>query len=168
MTEKKTGFESELEYNRRCAKEYSQICLDQKIINVPSIPYGKFEACDLLDLENKRLIHVKKSSRQSSVLSHFFKQGSNSARILKTFPEAQNALFSTVEEVASPEVAKQLKAIIANGFNDWKVEFHIVDSPRSDGEFRIPFFSRITLRDEVRMLRGMEFKVALRFIPVAI
>lgn len=165
---KKTGFESELEYNLRCAKQYSQICLDQKIISVPSIPYGKFEACDLLDLENKRLIHVKKSSRQSSVLSHFFKQGSNSARILKTFPEAQNALVSMVEKVVSLEIAEQLKAVIANGFSDWKVEFHIVDTPRSDGDFRIPFFSRISLRDEARMLRGMEFKVALRFIPVAV
>jgi uncharacterized protein (TIGR04141 family) len=81
---KKTGFESEFEYNKRCAAAYGQICLDQRILAVPAVQYGKFEACDLLDIGAKKLIHVKKSSRQSSVLSHFFKQGSNAARLLKT------------------------------------------------------------------------------------
>jgi len=79
----KVKFESELDYNRRCATSYGQVCLDQDLISVPEVAYGSFEACDLLDISGKRLIHVKKSSRQSSVLSHFFKQGGNSARILK-------------------------------------------------------------------------------------
>lgn len=89
---KKTGLESELDYNMRCATRYGQICLDQKILTVPLIPHGKFEACDLLDIAGKRLIHVKKSSRQSSVLSHFFKQGSNSAKILKNYPKSRRVL----------------------------------------------------------------------------
>jgi uncharacterized protein (TIGR04141 family) len=106
---KKIGFESELEYNKRCAVSYGQICLDQEILQVPSVPYGKFEACDLLDIGNKRLIHVKKSSRQSSVLSHFFKQGGNSARILKTYPEAREALIKKVRDVADKAAADALK-----------------------------------------------------------
>jgi uncharacterized protein (TIGR04141 family) len=106
---KKIGFESELEYNKRCAVSYGQICLDQEILQVPSVPYGKFEACDLLDIGNKRLIHVKKSSRQSSVLSHFFKQGGNSARILKIYPKARDALIKTVNEVAGNAAADALK-----------------------------------------------------------
>lgn len=162
---KKIGFESELEYNRRCAASYGQICLDQEIIQVPSIPYGKFEACDLLDIGNKRLIHVKKSSRQSSVLSHFFKQGSNSARILKTYPESREELIKKVHEVAGNATADALKTSLGDSLAGWAVEFHILDSPRPDGTFAIPFFSRITLRDEARTLKGMTFGVALRFVP---
>lgn len=161
---KKTGYESELAYNERCAKSYNQICLDQKILMVPSIPYGKFEACDLLDIENKKLIHVKKSSRQSSVLSHFFKQGSNSARILKLFPEARSEMIEKVRKTEGDAKANELKTAFGDAVNDWIVEFHIIDSPRADGSFTIPFFSRITLRDEARALKGMTFDVSVKFI----
>jgi len=162
---KKSGFETELEYNERCAAEYGQVCLDQKILTVPSIPYGKFEACDLLDISNKRLIHVKKSSRQSSVLSHFFKQGSNSEKILKNFPGARKKLVDEVRNLTDDKTADLLNSNLGDALAGWKIEFHIIDAPRSDGEFNIPFFSRITLRDEARTLKGMSFKVALKFIP---
>ena len=162
---KKTGFESELSYNQRCSAAYGQLCLDQEILLVPSVPYGKFEACDLLDIENKKLIHVKKSSRQSSVLSHFFKQGSNSARLLKTFPEAREVLVKKVEKLTNKTAAEKLKRALGDSLDGWTVEFHIVDAPRTDGSFTIPFFSRITLRDEVRLLKGMTFDVTLKFIP---
>lgn len=162
---KKTGFESELSYNERCAEEYDQVLLDQKILTVPATPYGKFEACDLLDIEGKRLIHVKKSSRQSSVLSHFFKQGSNSARILKTIPEARAAMVDKVRDLTDDPTADALEAAMDDAMTGWKVEFHIVDAPRNDGTFMIPFFSRITLRDESRTLKGMAYDVSLRFVP---
>nr|WP_320177810.1 TIGR04141 family sporadically distributed protein [Roseovarius pacificus] len=162
---KKTGFESELSYNERCAEEYDQVLLDQKILTVPATPYGKFEACDLLDIEGKRLIHVKKSSRQSSVLSHFFKQGSNSARILKTIPEARAAMVDKVRDLTDDPTADALEVAMDDAMTGWKVEFHIIDAPRNDGTFMIPFFSRITLRDESRTLKGMAYDVSLRFVP---
>lgn len=162
---KRMGFESELEYNKRCAVSYGQICLDQEILTVASIPYGKFESCDLIDVTGKRLIHVKKSSRQSSVLSHFFKQGSNSARILKTYPEARQVLLEKVRTLASSDVAEKLGESLGDTLSGWTVEFHIIDSPRPNGSFAIPFFSRITLREEARTLKGMTFGVTLRFIP---
>lgn len=163
---KKTGFESELEYNKRCADSYGQICLDQKILIVPPVPHGRFEACDLLDVEGKRLIHVKNSPRRSSVLSHFFKQGKNSARLLKLYPEARVAMVGKVRDLKGDGIASRLEASLGDSVSGWTVEFHIIDAPREDGKFNIPFFSRVTFRDEVRDLRGMEFKVALKFIPV--
>ena len=162
---KKSGYESELEFNQRTAAEFGQICLDQEIISVASIPYGRFEACDLLDVEKKKLIHVKKSSRQSSILSHFFKQGSNSAQILRLYPEAREALVARVKKVAGQDTAKNLAEAMGSNLNGWTIEFHIVDAPRPDGSFAIPFFSRITLRDEARALGGMEFGIGLLFIP---
>ena len=161
---KKTGFESELDYNKRCAEIYGQVCLDQKILTVPAIPYGKFEACDLLDIDNKRLIHVKKSSRQSSVLSHFFKQGSNSARILKTIPDARDVMIEKVRGLTDNATADKLKDSFGDTLAGWQVEFHIVDAPRTDGTHNIPFFSRITLRDESRAMKSMSFGVGLKFI----
>lgn len=162
---KKTGFESELDYNTRCARCYGQVLLDQEVLTVPAIPFGKFEACDLLDIDNKRLIHVKKSSRQSSVLSHFFKQGSNSARILKTIPEARDVMIEKVRGLTDDATADRLRDKFGETLAGWTVEFHIVDAPRDDGTHKIPFFSRITLRDEARTLKAMEFKVGLKFIP---
>jgi uncharacterized protein (TIGR04141 family) len=44
------------------------------------------------------------------------------------------------------------------------VEFVIADSPRADGDFNIPFFSKISLRDESNILKAMGFDVAIRFI----
>lgn len=162
---KKTGLETELNYNRRCAKKYGQICLDQEIFSVVGEQHNKLELCDLLDIDGKRLIHVKKSSRQSSVLSHFFKQGSNSARVLATIPEMRDQLIAKVKALSGDKAATAVAEALKKGFSGWTVEFHIIDAPRKDGKFRIPFFSRITLRDETRPLQAMQFKVALRFIP---
>ncbi len=46
----------------------------------------------------------------------------------------------------------------------WRVEFWIADSPRHNGEFNIPFFSKISLRDEVKRLRGLNYEVVIKFI----
>lgn len=162
---KKTGYETELAYNQRCAEEYGQICLDQEIFSIVGEQHNKLELCDLLDIDGKRLIHVKKSSRQSSVLSHFFKQGSNSARVLATIPEMRDQLIAKVKDLSGNEAATAVAEALEKGFSGWTVEFHIIDAPRKDGKFRIPFFSRITLREEAKNLGAMQFKVALRFIP---
>jgi uncharacterized protein (TIGR04141 family) len=66
--------------------------------------------------------------------------------------------------VADKATADALKTSLGDSLTGWSVEFHIVDAPRPDGTFAIPFFSRITLRDEARTLKGMTFGVALRFV----
>jgi uncharacterized protein (TIGR04141 family) len=49
----------------------------------------------------------------------------------------------------------------------WTVEFQIADSPRKDGSYNIPFFSKLTLRDAARDMEAMQFDVAVRFIKLA-
>lgn len=161
----KIGFESELDYNKRVAIHLGLICMDQLDIQLKSMQYAKFEACDLLDIPGRRFIHVKKSSRQSSVLSHFFKQGSNSARIFKLSPEARQELLSQVEIVGGYANRTALEPLLGD-MSGWKVEFHIIDAPRKDGSFRIPFFSRISFRDENMALRSMGYHTGIKFIPV--
>jgi uncharacterized protein (TIGR04141 family) len=85
-------FQSEASYNLNVAGIKGWLCLDTRLISVAGVQRSEFEVCDLLDIAGKRLIHVKKSSRKSSVLSHFFKQGSNSAQQMAKFGGAWDAL----------------------------------------------------------------------------
>lgn len=157
-------FETESVYNESIADDLGYFLLDQKLVQVPSIQHSPFEICDLLDVEDKRFIHVKKSSRRSSVLSHFFKQGSNSAQILQSIPACWDNLRAIVARDYGNDARDRLDEAI-NDDRPWSVEFWIADSPRAGtNEFNIPFFSKISLRDEVSELQARQFEVALRFI----
>lgn len=156
-------YEAELQYNTRLARTLGFICLDTRLITLPDVERSAFEACDLLDIAGKRFIHVKKSSRQSSVLSHFFKQGANSAKQFRILTSAWIGLEAMVEEVAGQEALAALRAARADPL-PWKVEFVIADAPRADGRFNIPFFSKISLRDEVINLRAWQYRVGLKFV----
>ena len=158
----KRGPEKELDYNKRCATEYGLICLDGKLLGDNPDEYKAFEACDLLDIRNKKLIHVKKDSSCSGTLSHLFKQGVHSARILKMNPKARQALIGKVDEARKEE----LRAVLEEPLAGWTVEFHIIDfEPRASGKADIPFFSKVTLKDEIVKLKLMGFDVALKFVP---
>lgn len=153
-------------YNARIAGEMGLVCLDTKSITIPEVIRSGFEPCDLLDVDNKRFIHVKKSSRRSNILSHFFKQGSNSGQQFKKVPATWPNLIQLVRDEGYEAEAQSLEAM-GNGISDgWSVEFWIVDAPRADGNFNIPFFSKISLRDEVTDLRAMQYNVVLRFIEL--
>ncbi|MGL4960495.1 MAG: DUF6119 family protein [Inquilinus sp.] len=162
---RKGRYQTESSYNSETSDRLGYSLLDGALIKIPDIQRSDFEVCDLLDIEGKRLIHVKKSSRRSNVLSHFFKQGANSAQQLKSFPTAWENTIKVVESKDGSERAIKLRDAIKNSDRRWKVEFHIADTPREDGTFRIPFFSRITLRDEALRLKAMDYDVGLRFIP---
>lgn len=160
-------FESEASYNAQIAAQKGWLCLDQQLISVAGVNRSDFEVCDLLDIANKRLIHVKKSSRRSSVLSHFFKQGSNSAQQMVKFGGAWDALAALVNDRFGPEARDELLAANADNGRPWTVEFLIADVPRADGQFNIPFFSKITMRDEFTNLRAMGYNVDLKFVRLA-
>lgn len=156
--------EREEDYNKRLADQFGFALLDQKQITVPSVSRSGFEPCDLLDVNGQRFIHVKKSSRTSSILNHFFKQGSNSARQFKRIPAAWSQLVEKLRRTNQTDHAERLASALRSGTAGWNVEYWIVDSPRSNGEFNIPFFSKISLRDERLDMLAMEYGVRLRFI----
>lgn len=158
--------EPEGTYNTRIADELGLVCLDTLSISVPEVIRSGFEPCDILDVANKRFIHVKKSSRRSNILSHFFKQGSNSGQQFRKVPATWPQLIELVRNQGFETEARSLEAMGDEIGNGWTVEFWIVDAPRGDGTFNIPFFSKISLRDEVSELRAMQYKVALRFVEL--
>ena len=159
-------FETEAQYNVNLCEERVYILMDQRLIAIPGNQLARFEACDALDIAGKRFIHVKRSSRRSSVLSHFFKQGSNSAQQFRRFAGAWEALGEVVEQHYGAQVRAQLLAANENQQRKWGVEYWIIDVPRASGEFNIPFFSKISLRDEMTNLHIMNYEVCVRFIRI--
>ncbi|RWA80462.1 DUF6119 family protein [Mesorhizobium sp.] len=157
-------YQSEESYNTERAAALGYLLLDQQLVAIPGVQRSRFEPCDLLDVVGKRLIHVKKSSRRSNVLSHFFKQGGNSGQQFKRFPAAWTGLYTLVEQRLGLQTANQLRAANERAEQPWTVEFWIADTPRADGSFNIPFFSKITLRDEASNLAAMNYRVILKFI----
>jgi uncharacterized protein (TIGR04141 family) len=156
-------YEAEAVYNARFAAAHGYVLLDRALIQVPGVDRSEFESCDVLDITGKRFLHIKKSSRRSSVLSHFFKQGANSARHFSMFAHSWSRLRVLVEERAGAPSAVQLDGVL-NDDRPWRIEFIIADTPRANGAFNIPFFSKVSLRDEVRMLRAMQYEAGLKFI----
>ena len=159
----KTLYQSEETYTAEIAQETGYFLLDQKLIHIDDVAGRGMEACDLLDIEGRRFIHVKKSSRQSSVLSHLFKQGGNAAQMLRKYEAFRTGLIDVVRREYGEQAADELETALRE---KWTVEFQIADIPREDGQHNIPFFSKLTLRDEARNMEAMDFAVRVGFITL--
>ena len=133
----KIGYQTEESYNEEIANEAGYLLLDQKLISIDDKPGPGIEACDLLDINGRRFIHVKKSSRRSSVLSHFFKQGGNAAQMIRKYEPYRAKLIEKVRSLYGVTRAKELEAALGKR---WTIEFQIADYPRADGKHNDPFF----------------------------
>lgn len=69
-----------------------------------------------------------------------------------------------VKKVYGDGVASELTSALQN--EKWTVEFRIADFPRKNGQHNIPFFSKISLRDEAHNIRAMGFDVGIGFITL--
>jgi uncharacterized protein (TIGR04141 family) len=143
--------EDEASYNIRVSKtDPDRIALmDQK-----NVPYGgganRIEFCDLY-YKNKTLVHVKRYGG-SSVLSHLFSQAVVSANSLLAdagFRKEVNRRLPVSHRFRDPE-----KKPVAG---DYEIAFAIISD--ADGKLRLPFFSRVTLRNATRQLRNYGFSV---------
>ena len=81
---------NELKYNtsveERMPEKYKT--MDQKIYYFNK---NRIELCDLIDIQNKTLVHVKKYGA-SSVLSHLFLQALNSAELIANRKEREKII----------------------------------------------------------------------------
>ena len=148
---------SENEYNVGVAQAMNALCLDGK-----NMVYGggrsKIEFCDILT-RNKILYHIKIYGG-SSVLSHLFNQGLNSATLLAEDSKFRDKLRSTI-------LPRGFKALVPDTKVDprhYKIIYGIIGQPGDDKSVNIPFFSKISLRSAVRSLQRFGFDVYLDFI----
>lgn len=130
-------------------------CLDTKSIS----PRGErdVEPCDIIALkgDSVELMHNKISTR-SSLLSHLFNQGVNSAVLLLRSSEAKEKLKGLVE-------SESLKERIDN--DKYHVTYGIISNKRPDMKSdSLPIFSRISLLRSVRNLKLMRIPVSVYLI----
>lgn len=84
--------------------------------------------------------------------------------MMKSYEPFKQAAIEKVMEHFGAEKGQAFEQALTK---KWTVEFRIADFPRKDGSFRIPFFSRLTLRDEARKIEAMNFKLKVGFIKLA-
>ena len=151
--------EAEGEYNKRVAKGCGYQCADAK-----SLMYGggrsRIEFCDLYT-PNHEMIHVKRGT-SSSTLSHLFQQGWTSAQILQN-----DELFR-----------KQVRGLLKDSFDDdfekaidtsaYEVVYAIVvaHAPNVKLSKKLPFFSRVVLKNAAQRLSNSGYKVSVCFVNV--
>lgn len=140
--------EREADYNQELASILGGKCYDGK-----NIPYGsshsKIEICDIQTREGD-LIHVKRYTG-SSALSHLFNQGYVSGELIRNDPE----FLQKAEEITGGnfhEMSNRKRKII----------FAIISSKTE--RFDIPFFSKVTLRNINRQLKGLGYTVEIQLI----
>lgn len=153
------GDEHEDAYNARVASdsEGHLVLMDRVMISHPGMA-SPIEFCDLFS-DERRLIHVKRYG-QSSILSHLFMQGLVSANSLLSdaqFRLAVNKHLPPSHELADPNSRPLPSA--------YEVVFAIGSS--EVGPLKLPFFSRVTLRNVVRSLtQSFGYRASLTKIRV--
>lgn len=144
---------SEEDYNKAfvTSKACPSALMDKKLINYGG-GHSSIEFCDILSNKG-HIIHVKKYGG-SSTLSHLFAQGAVSAELFLFDTEFRKHLnqklpsdFKLEDPSATPNSKK------------YEVAFAIVS--RSERSLKLPFFSRVNLRNIARRLTKYDYKVSL-------
>jgi uncharacterized protein (TIGR04141 family) len=153
------GDERENEYNRRIsrASRGSMALMDCVMISHAGMA-SPIEFCDLYT-DDRRLIHVKRYG-QSSILSHLFMQGMVSADCLLSDAKFRNALnekLPATHVLTNPEDRPNP--------DNFEVAFAIGSNEM--GPLRLPFFSRVTLKNVARSLKqSLGYRVTLSKIRI--
>jgi uncharacterized protein (TIGR04141 family) len=153
------GDEYEDAYNARvaCGSAGRMALMDQVMVHHDGMP-SPIEFCDLFS-DDQRLIHVKRYG-QSSVLSHLFMQGLVSAESLLSdarFRRAVNEKLPATHQLADPNtrpLPAQYEIVFAIGTTEL-------------GKLKLPFFSRVTLRNVARtLMQSFGYQVSVSKIRI--
>lgn len=130
------NYKDENTYNKELSRQKNLICLDRN-----NVFYGdgqsQIEVCDILDENNKKLIHIKKYSG-SSVLSHLFSQGLVSMQLLIR----DKKFLKKVEQKISS--LKGTPFSFNGNAREYDVVYGIIT--KSGKQYlNIPFFSKVNL-----------------------
>ncbi|WP_227432295.1 TIGR04141 family sporadically distributed protein [Pseudomonas poae] len=146
----------EEDYNLKLVLDPKFELLDKKNIKIGGT-YDKLEFCDVIKNGNE-LIHVK-YYRSSSTLSHLFSQGCVSAEAFVRDVEFRKKLNSKLPKsikLADPEPRPNP--------SDYKIVYAIATTKKLPAE--LPFFSKVTLKNALKILRGLNYQVEIIAIDV--
>jgi uncharacterized protein (TIGR04141 family) len=148
----------EKEYNKNVCRSTDQYAnLDRDLIQIEG-GRDKIEFCDLLS-SSKDFIHVKRYSG-SGVLSHLFNQGLVSGEYFQMDED-----FRRIVNKKLPDTFRLLDPSNQPQRLEYRIVFAIIS--QSEGDLRLPFFSRVSLRHVVRRLEGFGYRVALAKIALS-
>lgn len=155
--------EAEGTYNTRAGQDPRFALLDQKTITLPG--RTAIEACDLFG-DTGNLVHVKRRKGGSGPLSHLIGQASVSADLLLDEPDFRGKLRDRLKSVRPG--FEHLVGEPASAA-DHAIVLALITNTAATGDVAggLPFFTKVFLRQNIRRLRHMGFRVFLDEIPVA-
>ncbi|WP_288198635.1 TIGR04141 family sporadically distributed protein [uncultured Pleomorphomonas sp.] len=143
--------ESEALYNKAAADHLDgSHCMDADLITHGG-GQSRIEFCDILT-PNKELLHIKRYSG-SQQMSHLFSQGVVSAELFVSDAEFRQKVNDKL-----PDEHKLADTSARPNPADYEVIFTIIS--KSANALNLPFFSKVSLRNARRRLRGYGFRVS--------
>lgn len=155
----KEKFELEKEYNKRLADSDAQFCnMDRDLVYLQG-NQDKIEFCDVYGIEGQ-IIHVKRKGG-SELIGHLLNQGLVSATLLLT-DEFRNKLNARLHESHRdawivPEQRNEFNA------GNYSIIYGIMSDVGGD-DMKLPFFSKVILKEVVGTLKNYGFKVYMNKI----
>ncbi len=147
--------DSEGDYNIYVGENFTNLISLDKVTPWIENHRGKIEFCDLLSNEN-HLVHVK-HWKGSSTLSHLFAQGRVSAVSLINNLEYRNKIREEIKQVDESFLAVLEDENIRP--SNLYIVYAIIYKNNKPIHERLPFFSKLNMRQSVQQLREMQFNV---------
>jgi uncharacterized protein (TIGR04141 family) len=155
-------YEREEIYNERIALTSGYVLFDQAWHKTEDGTITKLEVCDLYDAQNLRMIHVKRTSRQPSMVSYLFDQGQRAADLWQR-DDVRAQFVDRVRSVVGDDAADKLSTAAPG---DIIIEFAIADHENIKGEYTIPFLGKLSFENKAREIERRGFTCQIRFIPL--
>jgi len=149
--------EREDDYNQHVVMSDASFQLMDKKTSQIGGPYDKLEFCDLIR-ERTDLIHVK-YYRSSGTLSHLFAQGYVAAEAFVKDLEYRTKVNSKL-----PKSAQLVDVKARPNPNDYLIVYAIATTKQLPND--LPFFSKITLKNAVKTLKALNFRVEISAIEI--
>jgi len=83
--------------------------------------------------------------------------------MFRQYEPLKSGVIDIVEKHYGGAQAKEFAAPLGKR---WIMDFQVADFARPDGTHNIPFFSKLTLREEARNIEAMGFEVQVNFIKL--
>lgn len=135
----------------------SYALMDRKLIRIGGA-HGSIEFCDLFT-PDKTLLHVKRYAA-SSVLSHLFSQGAVSGEAFRADPTFRAAVLEQL-----PQSFRLFSRDHAPEPAEYQIVFAVVSG--KTGPLKLPFVSRVNLRQASRRLEAFGYRAAIAKIQMS-
>jgi uncharacterized protein (TIGR04141 family) len=155
----KEKFELEGEYNKRLAESDLDFCNMDRDLVYPQGNQDKIEFCDVFG-KGGQIIHVKRKGG-SELIGHLLNQGLVSATVLLT-EEFRNKLNTKLNESGKSEWCVPLSSRDFDA-GQYSIVYGLMCND-NDAELKIPFFSKVVMKEIVTTLRNYGFEVYMNKI----